>query len=166
MKVFIAIPILGSLVIFQSAVLNYFPLLYGTADLVLITIIAWALQKNVNSAWQWGIIGALLVGFVSQIPYIVTIIGYSIAVGVALALRQRIWQVPVLAMLVTVFLGSLFVNTVTMISLRLQDTPIPLMQSLNLIVIPSIILNLLFSIPLYVLFSDLAKWLHPRELEM
>lgn len=166
MKVLIAIPILGSLLVFQSAVLNYFPLLYGTADLILITIIAWALQKNVQTAWQWGIIGALFVGFVSEIPYFVPIIGYSIAVGIALAIRQRIWQVPILAMLVTVFVGSLLVNMVTMISLILQDIPIPLMQSINIIVIPSIFLNLLFSIPLYIIFSDLAKWLYPEELEM
>jgi hypothetical protein len=35
------------------------PLLHGSADLILLALVAWALQKRVNTAWQWALIGGL-----------------------------------------------------------------------------------------------------------
>ena len=166
MRVFIAVPILLLLVIFQSAIVSNFPLLHGTADVILITIIAWAIQKRVQTAWHWGVIGALLIGFVSDIPYLVPIIGYLLVVGLTLALRQRVWQVPFLAMLIAIFFGTVVVNLATIIVLRIKGTPLPILESINLVMLPSLLLNLLLSLPFYTLFSDLAKWLYPVELEM
>jgi len=166
MRVFLAVPILSLLVIFQSAIVSNFPLLHGTADLILISVIAWAIRKRVQTAYHWGIIGALLIGFVSDIPYLVPMIGYLLAVGLALALRQRVWQIPLVAMLVATFSGTLVINLGTIIALRIEGTPLPIVESINLIVLPSLLLNLLLSIPFYTLFGDLAKWLYPEELEM
>ena len=166
MKVLLAVPVLGSLLIFQSAVVSQFPLLHGTADLVLIAIGAWAIQKNVESAWQWGIIGGLMIGFVSEIPLVVPLGSYLLTIGLAVALRQRVWQIPILAVLVATFFGTITVNLATFVALRIGGTPLPVLESLNLIVLPSLILNLLLSVPFYILLGDLAKWLYPDELEM
>ena len=166
MKALLAVPILGSLIIFQSAVVSHYPLLHGTADLVLIAIVAWAIQKNVDSAWQWGIIGGLMIGFVSEIPLVVPLVSYLLAVGLTLALRQRVWQIPILAVLVATFFGTLAVNLATFTALRIGGTPLPVFESLNLVVLPSLVLNLLLSVPFYIFFGDLAKWLYPEELEM
>jgi hypothetical protein len=166
MKALLAVPVLGSLLIFQSAVVSNFPLLHGTADLVLIAIVAWAIQKNVDSVWQWGIIGGLMIGFVSEIPLVVPLVSYLLAVGLAVALRQRVWQIPILAVLVATFFGTLAVNLATFTALRIGGTPLPLFESLNLIVLPSLFLNLLLSVPFYIILGDLAKWLYPEELEM
>lgn len=166
MKIVIAIPILSALLIFQSAVVSYFPLLSGTADLILVAVIAWAIQKRVQTAWHWGIIGGLMVGFVSAIPLVVPVVAYLLVIGLALAMRLRVWQAPILAMLVTTFIGTLVVNLASITILRIEGTPIPLLESLNIIVVPSLLLNLLIAIPFYALFGDLAKWLYPEELEM
>ena len=166
MKALLAVPVLGSLLIFQSAVVSQFPLLHGTADLVLIAVVAWAIQKNVESAWQWGIIGGLMIGFVSEIPLVVPLVGYLLAVGLTVALRQRVWQIPILAMLVATFFGTLAVNLATFTVLRIGGTPLPVFESLNLVVLPSLVLNLLLSFPFYIVLGDLAKWLYPEELEM
>ncbi len=42
----IGIPILGGLMILQTSLLSRFPLLEGTSDLVMLAVIAWALQKH------------------------------------------------------------------------------------------------------------------------
>ena len=166
MATLLAFPILGSLLVLQTAILSQIPLLQGTTDLVLLAVVAWSLQRRVRTAWQWGIIGGLLVGFVSAVPFVVYIVGYLLAVGFSLLLRQRIWQVPLLAMFIATFFGTLVIHLATLVALRVYGTALPLGASINLIILPSILLNLLLALPFFTLFSDLAKILYPEELEM
>lgn len=166
MATFLSIPILGGLLLIQSAILTHFPLLRGTADLVLVGVVAWGLQKRVHTAWRWGIIGGLLVGLASGLLFWASLAIYLAATGIALALRQRVWQAPILAMFIATFLATLIAHLITLIALRLGGTSLPLLQTLNLISLPSAILNLVFAIPLFYMLADLAKWLYPEELEV
>jgi len=166
MTILIALPLLGGLLVLQSSVISRMPLLHGTADLILLAIIAWALQKRVQTAWHWGIIGGLLVGFTSALPVGVVLGGYLVAVGLALALRSRVWQVPILAMLVATFLGTMIADLISLVALRVSGVPLPWLQTLNMVILPSLLLNLLLALPFYVLLGDLARWLYPVELEM
>jgi cell shape-determining protein MreD len=166
MATLLAFPILGILLVLQSAIFSQIPLLQGTTDLVMLALIAWSLQRRVQTAWQWGIIGGLLVGFVSAVPFVVFVVGYLLAVGFSLLLRQRIWQVPLLAMFIATFFGTLVIQMATLVALRLSGTVLPLSASINLIVLPSILLNLLLALPFFTLFSDLAKFLYPEQLEI
>jgi rod shape-determining protein MreD len=160
----LAIPILGSLLILQTAVFSQLPLLRGTTDLVMVAIIAWSLQKSVKTAWQWGIIGGLLVSLSTALPFGLPIIGYLLVVGMALLLRQRVWQVPILAMFVATFLGTLITQALAVIVLRFTGTPLAWLESVNMITLPSMLLNLVVAIPAYALLGDLARWLYPEEL--
>lgn len=162
----IAIPILSILLILQSAIFSRITLLNGTVDLVLLAIIAWALQKRVRTAWQWCIIGGLLVSFVSALPLGAPLIGYLLAVGLALMLRRRVWQVPILAMYVTTFFATMITNLVSMLALRLTGVPLPFWQSINTVSLPSILLNLFLALPFYALLGDLSNWLYPEKLEI
>jgi len=162
----IAIPILGVLVIVQSSIFSRIPLLQGTPDLVLLAILAWALQKKVDTAWQWCIIGSLMVTLVSALPLGAVFVGYGIATAIALALRRRIWQIPLLAMFIVTFLGTVILNGISLLALWLTGNPVPVLESLNLITLPGILLNLLLAIPAYGLLHELAGWLYPEELEV
>jgi len=166
MATLLAFPILSILLVLQSAVFSQIPLLQGTTDLVLLALVAWSLQRRVQTAWQWGIMGGLLVGFVSAVPFVVYVVGYLLTVGLALLLRRRIWQVPLLAMFIATFFGTLVIHLATLVALRVSGTVLPLSASINLIILPSILLNLLLALPFFTLFSDLAKFLYPEELEM
>jgi rod shape-determining protein MreD len=162
----IAIPILGTLLVIQSAVLSQIPLLHGTADLVLLALIAWSVQKRVSTAWVWGIIGGLLVGYTSAIPILVYLGCYLAAVGIALFLRQRLSNVPLLAMLMVTFLSTLILQGVTILALRLMDTPIAILPSINLVILPSLLLNMILAVPFYLIFGDLAGIFYPESLEI
>ena len=166
MAALLAVPILALLVIIQSSVLSKVPLLHGTTDLVLVALLAWALQKRVRTAWFWAIMGGLLVGYASALPIGAVMVGYLLAVGLAVLLKQRVWQVPILAMLVATMFGTLLVNLVVIVALRIVDTPISFWEAINLITLPSVLLNLLIAIPFYGLFGDLANWLYPEPLEI
>ena len=139
-------------------------MLKGTADLMLLALVAWALQKRTKTAWHWCIIGGLLVSYVSAVPLVAPLLGYIIAVGVALLLKQRVWQVPLLAMFVTTFFGTIIVQLVELAALRISGVVIPFFQSINLVTLPSVMLNLLLALPFYALLGDLSNWLYPEEL--
>lgn len=166
MPVLIAFPILILLLIVQTAILSNTPLLQGTTDVVLLAVIAWAIQKKVDTAWVWGIIGGLLVGYVSAVPLPVYLAAYLGAVGIALLLRQRVWNVPFLGMLIATFTGTILLQGSTVIALRIADTPLAMNDTLNLIILPGLVLNLILALPFFLIFGDLAKWLYPETLEM
>ena len=166
MVILLAIPLFIFLGIFQSAVVSRLPLLHGTADLILLVVIAWALQERVRSAWQWALIAGLVVGFLTALNFIIPLAGYLFVTGLALLLRQRIWQVPILAMLTVTFVGTLFINIITTIYLSVLGTSLPILETINLIILPSTILNLILSIPVYALVKDLAEWVYPEEIDI
>ncbi len=166
MATLIAFPILGLLVILQSAIVSQVPLLNGTADLILLALVAWTVQERVTTAWHWGLIGGIMVSLVSAIPASVALAGYLLATGAALLLKFRLWQIPLLAMLAATFFGTLIIHGLTIVTLRLNEIAIPILDSFNTITLPSILLNLLVAVPMYALLGDLANWLYPEEIEL
>lgn len=159
----IAFPLLALVVILQSAVISRMTLLSGYADLMLIFLAAWALKADASSAWLWAILGGFMVSFVSGMPWIVDMPGYLFVVLLAQILKQRVWQAPLLAMFSVIFLGTLSMDLLALLVLNLLGTPLPIGDSLGLIVLPSVLLNLLFSIPVYAVIRDLAQWVSPVE---
>lgn len=166
MVTLLAIPLFIILGIFQSAVVSRLPLLHGTVDLILLVVIAWALQERVRTAWPWALVAGFVIGYISALNLLIPLAGYLLVTGLALLLRQRIWQVPILGMLVVTFVGTLLTNLMTALFLSIMGTPLPLLDTLNLIILPSTILNLLLAIPVYALVKDLAEWLHPEEIDL
>ncbi|HIE57604.1 MAG TPA: hypothetical protein EYP88_05165 [Anaerolineales bacterium] len=162
----IAIPLFSVLVIFQSAIISRMTLLRGAADLILLVVIAWALQERVKNVWWWAVVAGLITAYVSALSGVVWLLSYLLVTGLALWIRRQIWQAPILAMLAVTFIGSLGVYLATGAYLRLVGTPLPILDTFSLIVLPSMILNLLLAVPVYVLVKDLAEWLYPEELEL
>jgi hypothetical protein len=165
MRNIIAIPLLGLAVILQSTIVSQFSLLAGYADLLLIILGAWALQKGVTTGFHWAFLASIMVSIVSRLPWLVTLAGYGGVVFLAMILQQRVWQAPLLAMFSVTFLGTLFVNLLSYLYLRLTGDPLPFGDAMGLITLPSLLLNLLLSLPIYALMRDVAGWVFPVEEE-
>ena len=163
---FLAFPILLLLLNLQMVVVSSLPLLQGTADLMLIAVIAWSLHERVKTAWEWALIAGMVVGFISAIPFIAPLAGYLIVTGIAQLLRKRIWQMPILAMFITTVIGTLIQNLISIITLQLNGVPISWKEGITLVAIPSALLNLILSIPIYVLLTDLDNWVYPVKIEL
>jgi len=166
MPTIIAFPILGLLVILQSAVVSRLPLLHGTADIVLLVVIAWALQERVRTAWQWSILGGFFVGLVSALHFSIPLVSYMVITGLVLIVRQRVWQIPILAMFAMTFVGTLFSLILSALAVSIGGVSLPLLDTLRLIILPSLILNLILAAPIYAIVKDLAEWVHPEEIEI
>lgn len=163
MRNIVAFPLIGLAVILQSSVISELKLLSGYADLILLLVAAWALQARVESAWHWVVLACILVGFVSSMPWPILVVGYLAVVFMARTLRRLVWQAPLLAMFSAVFLGTLFMHLLSFAVLRLLGTPFLFNDVMGWITLPALLLNMLFSIPVYAFMRNLAHWVYPFE---
>ncbi|HQH34093.1 MAG TPA: hypothetical protein PLS77_00120 [Anaerolineaceae bacterium] len=157
---------MGIILMLQLGIISQLPLLQGTADLILLVLVAWALQDQVISAWEWGILGGVMVSLVTATPFYVVIFSYLLVILIARMARRRIWQMPLLVMLILTFLGTLVFHLVSIVVFQIMGSNLPLRESLTLVTLPSALLNLLLAFPVYTIVADLAKWLYPTELEV
>ncbi|MGB9641340.1 MAG: hypothetical protein ACPL4H_10540 [Anaerolineales bacterium] len=162
----LSVPILAGLLMFQIGVLNNLPLLHGYSDLVMLTIIAWALQKNVTTAWQWGILGGIMMTIVSALPLGVYLICYLILVGMTLLIKKIVWRIPLISMLLVTVVGTFLVLGSSYTFLRITNIQLPLSYSFREIMLPSALLNVILAIPIYAFMSEVAKWLYPEVIEV
>lgn len=163
MRNIIAFPLLGLAVILQSSIVSQVTLLSGYADLLLIVIAAWALQDRVESSWHWAFVTSIMVGFVTRLPWPLVAIGYFAVVYMARLLQRRVWQAPLLAMFSVTFAGTLFVQLITFGYLRFSGALISFSDSLGLVTLPSLLLNMLLAVPVYAFMRDLARWVYPSK---
>lgn len=166
MPIFLALPVLGLALMLQTGIVSRINLLSGSADLIMTILVAWSLQERVNSAWYWAITAGLMVGFVSGLPWYLSLIGYLLVVGISRLMHHRIWQAPLLASFVSIFAGTFGFQMLTIGYLLLMGGTFKFSDSISLIVLPSTLLNLLLVIPMHYLIKDLAEWVHPSEVKV
>jgi len=163
MKNLVAFPVLALALILQMAVASRLSLLSGSADLVLLVLVAWSLQGRVDSAWQWSVLGGVMVGVASGLPLIVPVLGYLAATGLARLVLRRVWETPILAMLIVVFFGTLIYQILSLSWALFAGGSYPVQDAFSLIILPSVLLNIVLAIPVYVLVRDLAGWVYPLK---
>lgn len=163
MKNLVAIPVLALAFMLQTAVVSRMALFSGAADLVLVVLVAWALQEQVQSAWHWAGMAGLMAAFVSGLPPFVLLAGYMIAVILARILSRQIWQTPILALFSILFISTLILHLITYITLVFQGASISFGDTLALITLPSVFLNFLVALPVHAFIRDLALWVYPVE---
>lgn len=166
MAFLISIPVLIVGLVLQTTIVARLPLLHGTADLMLLIVAAWSLLERGHSAWLWAVLASLLVSAVSAVPPLAVWVSYLVVMAAARLLQRRIWQSPLLTMFVVTFLGTITQNAAVIGFLRFGGTPIGIQESLGQVTLPSVLLNLLFALPVYAIMRDLAGWVYPYENEV
>jgi len=161
--VILAVPVFLLVLMLQTTVVSTLPLLNGTADLVLLVLLAWAVQERVRSAVEWAAIGGVLVGIISHVPLVAPIAGYLAVAILARVLRARIWQSPLVSLFLATFAGSVILPAFTWVALQFEGTTLPLMESINRVVLPGAVLNLLLALPVYTIIAGLAQSVYPEE---
>jgi rod shape-determining protein MreD len=151
--------------ILQTTVFSQTLLVNGTADLILLFLAAWSLREEVKNSWLWAAIAGLLISLVSAMPMYAPLVGYLGVVGISKLLQRRVWQAPILAMFIVTLLGSIFQQALYVIFLQISGAPISWGQSLDAVILPSILLNLMIAVPMYLLVNDAIGRIFPMEVE-
>ncbi|WP_139044420.1 hypothetical protein [Leptolinea tardivitalis] len=166
MPVLIGIPVLLLSLVIQTTAFSRLPLLYGTADIVMLVILAWMLNERVKHGWEWVLMAGIMVSFVSALPFFTPLWGYLAAAGLSFWLKKRIWQSPVLAMLVSTFIGTMIMLLLSMVVLQINGSAISTKEAFNLVILPSLLWNLILSIPVYSIINELVDWVYPDEVNV
>jgi len=165
MSVLLAVPTLIVLLMLQMVVVSRLPLVHGTADLVLLALISWALQERARSAWAWAILAGVFVSFISALPFYMPVVIYVLVTATARLLQRRVWQTPILALLVAVFVGTLIEHGLSLVTLNVTGAGIPWQEGFGLVTVPSLLLNLAMALPIYTVIVDLSRSVYPEAEE-
>ncbi len=156
-------PILILLLVIQTAILRHLPFLGGAADLMLLWLIAWSLHRQGKRVWIGAAFATLLMAFVSAMPWYVFFGSYLFVCLAGRFLSKRFWQNPLIALFFVTFFGSIFQGLLSFAALYVGGSAVSWTTSLRNVIIPSVFLNMLFTLPLYAIFNDMASWVYPYE---
>jgi hypothetical protein len=162
MRILIGLLLLLAAALLQTTLFARITLLQGTADIVLLVLMTWMMQEGNRPDWRWGIAAGLLVGYASALPDLLLLAGYIAAAGLCQLLHERIWQVRVLTLATSVLAGTLVLHALTLAYLWAAGSPLNLVQSLNLVTLPTVLLNLILLLPMNALISELTKLVSPN----
>jgi rod shape-determining protein MreD len=151
--------------ILQTTVFSQSPLINGTADLILLFLAAWSLQEQVRNSLLWALVAGLLISIISAMPFFAPLWSYLGVVAISKLLRRRVWRIPIFAMFIVTLLGTFFQHAVYVITLQVSGAPITWMESLDRVILPSVLLNLIFALPIYAVVNDLVGRIYPLEVE-
>jgi rod shape-determining protein MreD len=165
MPILAGIPIIALAAIVQSAVVSQISLLEGTADLVLLVLLSWTLQEQVEATWEWALLAGFAVGVLSATPLWLPIVAYLLITAIGTFFRRRVWQVPLLVLFTTTFISTILYHALTAGYLLVAGVMLDLGEAFNLIILPSVLLNLLVAIPVYGFIGELARLLYPEEID-
>jgi rod shape-determining protein MreD len=166
MAYLLAFPVFIVLTMAQIGIVSQLHLLHGTGDLVMIALVAWVLHERGNSAWVWATVAGLLISFVSATPLFMPLVGYLVLTFIVRILRRHVWQTPLLAMFLATMLGTIVIQFMYVIVLKITGTPLSWQESLSLVMLPSVLINLILVLPVYVVMTDLAHLIYPLEEEV
>lgn len=161
MKTLLAIPVFIVAILLQTTIFSKIHLLSGTIDLILLVLLGWTIHASASESWQWAVVAGLFMGYVSKLPFLYYVPAYLLVVGIALFLRSRFWQAPLLVMVISAILGTIIVQVGSFVMIQLDGAPFQPLRALEYVIFPSVLLNLIGSLPLYGIMLDIAQWFGP-----
>lgn len=150
----------------QNAIITRLNMLYGAADLMMLVLLSWVLHTSEGNNWRWALVVGLLVGISSALPFWLPMIGYLVMVMVVNFVQQKVWEVPIWLLLISTFVGSFFIYGLEAVYLWVAGVPLDLVEVINIVILPSLVLNMLMVLPVYGLVGEIAKTVYPREVEI
>lgn len=166
MQILVPLAMFVSVMMVQNTIVTRLNMLYGAADLMMLVLLSWLLQVTEPSQMRWALVAGVLVGVSSALPIWVPILGYLILAGAITFVQRQLWQVPIWLLLISTFVGSFLIYGMESVYLWIAGVPLDLVEVLNIVILPSLVLNMLMALPVYGLVGEVAKTVYPREVEL
>jgi cell shape-determining protein MreD len=108
-------------------------------------------------------LGGLITGFSSAIPWFIFPVSYLLIISIAQRFKSRIWQNPILAMMLMTASGTFILLGVEFIALQVMGINLIFSEILTRTILPSMLLNLLLALPIYYIMKEFGKLLYPNK---
>lgn len=161
----LGIPLVVLLVIIQTTVVSRLNISYGMMDIVLVSLIAVGIHPRSKHIIYWFLLAGFLLAIISPIRLMYPLVPYALTGFLVEYLRKRIWRIPLILMAILTFLGSLISQFTAYLTIYFTQTALPLMDSILQVSLPSITLNILIGLPIYLVIKDWGDTLSPQEVE-
>ena len=150
------IPLLGILAILQSTLLPRFPLLNVHPDLVLLTVMSWALLRGMTEGLTWAFIGGIWIDLLSGGPFGLSPLTLVITAFLVSLLESGLFQEHIVLVILMIAGASLLHGTLYLSLLRLGNHPAATTAALWRIIIPTA----LYTSLLTPIVFPIMRWLH------
>ena len=163
LEVIVGLPIFAIAAFLQVSVFSQIRLLNGAVNLVLVCLIVWSINSSTKYSWIMAVWSGLLMSFVSAMP-LKSYMWFNLGIwGLIWFIKKRVWQMPMILTLFVTIVGTLLEALLTLGLLTLQGANLDYLLSLNRVIVPSLIMNLLFTIPVYAFLNDVINTIYINE---
>ena len=162
-EIIIGIPIFLIAGIIQVSIFGRITLLQGTADLLMLSIIAWSINDRTKYSWIFVILCGLIMSYISAMPMNGYLWMYLLIWAMIRFIKTKVWEMPLILVLFMTIIGTLLVSGGTLALLFLRSASINYSDALSQIIIPSLVLNILMSIPIYAFLNDVINTIYIGE---
>lgn len=156
-------PILILILILQMTIGRNVQLIGGATDFILLWLICWGLQKQGKNVWYGAIFSGLILSFASAIPWYASFFECLLAAGLSRFFSKRFWQNPLIALFIVTFIAAIVSNFAVYTALRITGTSLDWNTALIRIIVPSVFLDLLLSLPIYAIVHDMSRWVYKQR---
>jgi len=164
-QILLGIPISIIVMVIQLAVISRLNIAYGIADITMLSLIAWSLHSDIKNVLILMVFNGVLMSLVSATPLYSPLIGYAAIVGIALFFRKRLWNIPMVLMVILSFIGTIITLGLSMFAINFSEAAIPLGESFTQIILPSAAMNMVIGIPIFLILRDIWLNFYSEEIE-
>jgi len=161
---YLAIPILLVMSVLQMSVISRIQINNGSADLILLAIAVWGIVDKRRSVFIWALFGGIFISFISAMPIFTPIIPYLFTASLTQFFQEKIWQAPIISVMIVVLLGTIFQHGFNFFVLLINGLELGWLTGIQAVSLPSLFLNFLFLLPVFVLMNDIHKWITKEEI--
>lgn len=147
----------------QLGIFSNIQVLSGKIDLLMLGVIAWSLQKKTEiiDIFIYSIITIFFIYLISAEPILIIILLYSLMIFIVLWSKNNIQQLPVVSMLIFTAIFTLIHLAIFGLYLQFSGLNINAVEIFQTVILPSMLINLIAAIPIYLLTNELQHWVYP-----
>ena len=147
----------------QVSIFGRITLFHGTSDILMLFMIAWSINDRTKYSWIFAIISGLIMSYISAMPMNGYLWMYLFIWAIIRFIKKKVWEMPLVIMLFITIIGTLFTSFGTLALLFLQNASVNYADAFTQIIIPTLILNILFSFPVYAFLNDVVNTIYINE---
>lgn len=162
-EILVGIPLFAAAAFFQISIFGRIRLMNGCSDLILLFLIAWSTNDKTKYSWILMIWGGLIMSYISAMPMHGYLWMYAFIWLFIRFIKLRVWNMPMILMLFVTIIGTLVISAGTLGLLYLQNANLDYLAAFRQIIIPSLVMNLLLSVPIYAFLNDVVNTIYINE---
>lgn len=147
----------------QLGIFSHIQVLSGKIDLIMLGVIAWTLQKRTEfvDVLIFAFLSVLFLYLISAEPLFILVVLYILIAFTIYWSKNNIQQIPIVSMLTFSAIFTFIHLSIFGFYLQLFGTNLDVIEVFQIVILPSILLNLLAAIPIFLLTNELQHLVYP-----